>query len=249
MDSKLYGIGDSLTRYQYLSFVYWLHRARWRSPVPSNTWEQDWSSWKNFHLGTNARLGCSEICDCYRGGEMQRPVNVKAAFPKENRHYFDSQSDLMVRYYLWFPPEIPLRFAPIASGADIQKQCQTYDNANLVDYPVYHHNETSFMNMTEFLGQVVAPENPDVLIINYGFWEYPDASSVTGARLLAAAVRSASKRGMWKTTTPLLDNPGSERDSHVSSALDEMKLQVFDAHSYTKGISHHSKAYRNSSLL
>jgi hypothetical protein len=42
-------IGDSVTRYMYLSLVYFLETGNFSSPRPSQTWEKDYDSWTDFY--------------------------------------------------------------------------------------------------------------------------------------------------------------------------------------------------------
>jgi hypothetical protein len=78
-DNKVVFIGDSLTRFQYLNLINALHTGSWQTIRPSIVSGANvWVNWKSFHLSTNVRFGCNEICDCYRDA-----VN----YFKENRHY------------------------------------------------------------------------------------------------------------------------------------------------------------------
>jgi GDSL/SGNH-like Acyl-Esterase family found in Pmr5 and Cas1p len=42
-------VGDSLTRYQYLSLVYFLESGNWSSDYPNQMWEKDFKSWNQFY--------------------------------------------------------------------------------------------------------------------------------------------------------------------------------------------------------
>ena len=63
-------VGDSVTRYQYLSLVYFLRTGKWHSTKPRLFCEKDWPSWNMFFKGTNAKLRGYEICDCDREGSV-----------------------------------------------------------------------------------------------------------------------------------------------------------------------------------
>ena len=55
-DSRIVFVGDSLTRYQYLNFIYILHSNSWvGSSYPHLELESDWKSWKSFHIGSSLR--------------------------------------------------------------------------------------------------------------------------------------------------------------------------------------------------
>lgn len=92
-------VGDSLTRYQYLSLVYFLETRRWASPpgAPVNTNEKSWSNWTEFHTGMTARLRGHEICDCYRGPTMDGGI-------REMRYYTSACGRVRVSYVMWWWP-------------------------------------------------------------------------------------------------------------------------------------------------
>jgi GDSL/SGNH-like Acyl-Esterase family found in Pmr5 and Cas1p len=51
-------IGDSLTRYQYLSLVYFLESGNWSSDYPNQMWEKDFKSWNHFYqVGATLLIG------------------------------------------------------------------------------------------------------------------------------------------------------------------------------------------------
>jgi hypothetical protein len=41
-------MGDSVTRYMYLSLVYFLETGNFTSPYPSQTWEKEYDAWTDF---------------------------------------------------------------------------------------------------------------------------------------------------------------------------------------------------------
>ena len=72
-------VGDSVTRYEYLSLVYFLSKKQYMerygasvSGEPSLVNEKDWSSWDDFFATGSARIAAAvdaeaiELCDCQR---------------------------------------------------------------------------------------------------------------------------------------------------------------------------------------
>jgi GDSL/SGNH-like Acyl-Esterase family found in Pmr5 and Cas1p len=57
-------VGDSLTRYQYLSLVYFIESANWTSDYPNQTWEKDFKSWNHFYQVITTANTASNMCIC-----------------------------------------------------------------------------------------------------------------------------------------------------------------------------------------
>ena len=97
-------IGDSITRYQYVSLVYFLTTGSWTSPPPSNVRESVWPSWPDFLVGSSARI-VHEQCDCFRPEGHPADLSVFA----ENRFYQLPKRGVMtapisVTFLQWFLP-------------------------------------------------------------------------------------------------------------------------------------------------
>jgi GDSL/SGNH-like Acyl-Esterase family found in Pmr5 and Cas1p len=54
-------IGDSLTRYQYLSLVYFLESGNWSSVYPNQMWEKDFKSWNQFYQVITAAISAGSM--------------------------------------------------------------------------------------------------------------------------------------------------------------------------------------------
>jgi hypothetical protein len=93
-------IGDSITRYQYLSLVYALSTGHFlnMSLIPNPVVERSWPSWHDFYVGTHGMLQPFEYCDCFRGTGRLIQEN-------ENRYYFDNVRNISVVYLMAFRAE------------------------------------------------------------------------------------------------------------------------------------------------
>merc|ERR1712166_135324 len=89
-------IGDSLVRYQYLSFIYWLEYGKWIHSLerPNVCREADWhglDAWDNYMVASTALFHGNEKCDCSRFDESKRII--------ENRYYYHSARNIQVSYF------------------------------------------------------------------------------------------------------------------------------------------------------
>ena len=91
---KIAFIGDSLTRYQYLSLVNYAHRGTYvpNGQRPNPMLEKSYPSWRAFYKDTNQLLEPFEVCDCNRPQKW----NIDQTY--ENRHYLDKHSRISISY-------------------------------------------------------------------------------------------------------------------------------------------------------
>jgi hypothetical protein len=91
-DKHLLMIGDSLTRYQYLSLAYTLrHRRPPEVSMYPNMIENTHDGWENFFMETNGNLAPYEDCDCsYYDGRFF-----------EHRRYYDKHMNISVTYIMF----------------------------------------------------------------------------------------------------------------------------------------------------
>jgi hypothetical protein len=107
-------IGDSITRYQYLNLISFLHLGSWYSSFPYLTREKDWKSWKDFYAGTTNRFGCTAVCDCLRVDSLTgppKPIDFK--IQKENRFWFNSEFNVSINMFVWYVEPIAFLFITI----------------------------------------------------------------------------------------------------------------------------------------
>ena len=95
-------IGDSVTRYSYLNFAYYLDNAEFPPHVqdearPSLSNEHTWPGWKDFYLQTTATFNGKERCDCYRQETGYNPSKIY-----ENRYYNKSSAQITSTYLQLF---------------------------------------------------------------------------------------------------------------------------------------------------
>lgn len=93
-------IGDSLTRFQYMSLALALHRgvpvrqSESPNPLAAHTWDiysKEYDDWTNFEMHSSDLMAPNEYCDCYRKGN----IDLKEVF--ENRYYVN-ESNFFLTY-------------------------------------------------------------------------------------------------------------------------------------------------------
>ena len=93
-------IGDSLTRYFYISLVYALKYSRFNNDtiVPNIVKEEEWGNY-NYFYGNSTKVLAPEHCDCYRG-KLSSPYNF------ENRYFYDDSHSFNLTYYQYWGHDI-----------------------------------------------------------------------------------------------------------------------------------------------
>jgi hypothetical protein len=103
---RLVFLGDSVTRYQYLSLAYYLRYGYWYdttiSPTVSNLMNAHSfhhpfhpnEDWNEFFIQSNRILHPFEICDCIRGSGMNTSYDILV----ERRYFYDDQYNNMLVY-------------------------------------------------------------------------------------------------------------------------------------------------------
>jgi hypothetical protein len=85
-------VGDSLTRYMYLSLATYLRRGRWitKKDVPNILEERQFHDWNLFYNYTMNSLQPNEQCDCFRPRRIPDTI--------ENRYFADPVQDNVLYY-------------------------------------------------------------------------------------------------------------------------------------------------------
>lgn len=190
--------GDSITRYQYLSLVYYLHAGRWMPDDQSGLfrdwkgesgWAGDWNAFFNY---TNSLFEGHEQCDCSRAP----PQHVKSMY--ENRYYADPAHNLYVTY--------------------LQKMGDAQSHGHLDAATVYATNNTGnriFVDrgpgrretyrwrgdwlraLRDHILQL--QPKPDYVVFNAGLW--PPGLNADNLSEMASLLQQHNVTGIYKTTT------------------------------------------------
>jgi hypothetical protein len=87
-------VGDSLTRYMYLSLAAYLRQGRWvdEKDVPNILEEKQFGGWSEFYNYTNNYFQPYEQCDCFRPeGRVRKTI--------ENRYFIDPVRDNALYFF------------------------------------------------------------------------------------------------------------------------------------------------------
>lgn len=181
-------IGDSLTRYQYLSLAYYAQAGRWvqdsdkpnllGTPRQFKTWEEN----NNF---TMAQLGYKETCNCYR---PPGKINLKTSY--QNRYYADKERNVYLTY-------ITKTGKPEAHGH--------WDASGVYERHHLEANSSSYLwrfdwaeTISNHLGRM--NPKPDYVVLNAGIWKNNDLTAET-FRTIRKALNNMDIKGIYKTTT------------------------------------------------
>lgn len=111
-------IGDSILRYQYLSFVYAIH---YKTPHPPNfiVREKLFDNWTEFYENTTYIFGSAMVCDCYREDDY---LNTR-----ENRYYTSPDGTLKITYLQKFGDHT-------TRGFEIDKAQENFNTLHSTNY-------------------------------------------------------------------------------------------------------------------
>ena len=182
------------------------------------------------------RLGCKEICDCYR--------DLILGHPKENRYFYDLEWNISMSFFFWMPG-VPIQGNRPPQRNDFIELCSTWEK-QLRPFISYDSTQSyKYDDYIEFFLKIINPLKPDILVINQGFWTYPELHDVNSPLLdrFINATNSIAAVRIWKTTTA---SQGSDSCRDEPEFLEKLKFgnfTIFDSYNFTKGLTHNDSAY------
>jgi hypothetical protein len=205
-------IGDSVTRYQYLSLAYALHTGVFPniSIGPYLVEEHSYSSWLTFFQATAKLISPFEICDCYR------PVNVSLKlvqdYSTENRFYFNNRENVSL-IFLWHFDFIGYQghwWGPETDQNHVQFPIESFTpnswKVGALAFPGIFHKLKDFYSRNPDAALNVA--TPWIVIMNVGHHFHEFATEPWQMQYI---VNSSKTNGVssfiWKTTTFAKNHP------------------------------------------
>jgi hypothetical protein len=238
-NKRIVFIGDSLTRYQTLNLIHFLHTNSWAPSDPphiemAKVWGEDWWGYK---ASTTLRFGCRMICDGFRHWDWQ-------AFPgREHRYYHDQSYNLSIDLHVWLP-RTPMLANDRPAAWDFVQLCSNLSRIR-AEYEVFEqtakHNFGN--NITEFIRRFVGPQNPDILVVNQGIWEFPELrTNRSFLNDFVSSLQESAKRVIWKVTTAACDPAKAVIDDDAFlGVLRSRNVELYDTFKYSKDVAFRAK--------
>jgi hypothetical protein len=218
-DISIVLMGDSITRYQYLSLVYFLRWGAWFDPrkmhphlVKERSFETPLhpEQWMEFYLQSNRMVAPYESCDCFRPvGNIMRQLDRVC----ENRYFYDRERNNSVVYIQAFGHASTQHGRLNASTALL-----TADHGTLTfNLTPYIWNYNTWHDTVRFHIAELKPK-PQFVVMNAGAWQNHFLAHNESRAELADALQSTGMKGIWKTTTSQ-QRGGQAGDSIVADSL------------------------------
>jgi hypothetical protein len=223
---RLVFLGDSLTRYQYLSLAYFLRHGRWFDPdITINNLMNSHSfhhplhpddDWNEFFLQSNRMLFPMEVCDCLRSRNEEILV--------ERRYFYDEiNNNMMVYinmngnktpadrgYYGRLNPDdifgprfsnlVGLPFGMNMTAADSSHTVNSIEWEFLTWADVIRHHIGHLDLQYGPSSSSTSPHSNPRVILNAGIHPH-DFDNAQTVREVYNALKDVNMPGYWKTTT------------------------------------------------
>ena len=202
-------MGDSLTRYQYLSLVYFLSKGKWvtNEARPNMVLEKTHDSWNNFYSFTNDILQPYELCDCFRQ-DAKRYVGEVVTNTVENRYFYDPERDNSVVYLQKFG--LSQTFHSNWNVNDIEKLRTNHPNqVSKAEDLNYVFDSKKWAEIIENYVCQLKPK-PTVFLLNQGLWNPSDFQDPKTRREIIYALKECNIQSMYKTTTRTKDDNSTD---------------------------------------
>ena len=226
-------LGDSLTRYQFFSLVEAVEHGVHTAWDPPTEREKDFGSWRNFYIGTHARLGAG-ACDCWRSetdmtARWCRADGVCHWYALGTRYYVSPAHGVELTFLETLGPTglgpnpMTLWHEPRAFGLHCSKSAlgEEFFNSSggghcAAPHEVLctpgectqapHHLEEMWVAVRSMVQRLL----PKVLVLNSGIWGVQWGEEGKVAALMAALDWAVAEGGVetviWKTTTKTIDD-------------------------------------------
>jgi hypothetical protein len=205
--------GDSLTRYQYLSFVHFLKFGE-NNPdeVPNIVSSSQYATWYEFFKQTNMNLQPEEQCDCFR------PEGHKMPWMIENRYFRDSVHNNSVSFLQKFGSKFT--FKSNWNHSDVHKKHE------LLHKEEDNHYVIDTLSWPEFITDFVAKLEPKPLyfVFNEGIHFHRDFLSRKIRRQIIRAIKDSGMISVYKTTTKYRDHGIEVNDIIENTAIRDYEL-------------------------
>lgn len=213
-------MGDSITRYQYLSLVYYLRYNRWFDPqqrthqhlVNVRSFASPFHNdrWHEFFFQTNQLLAPAETCDCYRAADSIMSLSHATHSVCEDRYYFDPERKISVTYI-----QAMGHTATHRGHMDPSLALMTAGHVPITfNSTPYTWEYSKWEDTVRFHVAKLWPK-PQFLVLNAGLWNNKFGTDEASRQNLVDTIQDVNITGIWKTTTARRD--GSIREQNLDT--------------------------------
>lgn len=186
-------LGDSVTRYQYISLAYYLKTGKWipTEETPSLLNQKDFKSWNDYLNYTNAVLQPQEQCDCIRsnGGGYGRIC--------ENRYFADPTRNNYITFITKFGQAGAHGHWPAPDMSITLENSNALNmSAGFIPYTWDNYNWSQVI--VEHIAKL--QPKPEFLVINAGLHVHNLGEEKTRESILQA-LNDTGITGIYKTTS------------------------------------------------
>lgn len=240
-NKRIMFIGDSLTRYQYLNLIRYLHSGRWSDPLSIQLCcEKTVENWDEFYARLSLTFGCNHICDCHN---WKNDGSSNITGTQENHYYYDPDLNLTISSHFW-PGIVPMLQKTIQimpKPKYFQDYCRYLTTSYMKGEPVAATDYTpqwTYPDINSFLEEVVKPSQVDMLIVNFGHWEgalnHHDVFKTEEKVIkFCELATSMVPEVIWKVTTAKQKSPPVDDERFFSYLARYPTIKLFNAYKYT----------------
>jgi hypothetical protein len=208
-------VGDSLTRYQYMSFVHFVQTGRWIKNVDApNMIHHAGMTWYQYYSNTEQLWNGTETCDCYRPDGPWFRVKKRVHVISENRYYRHIERNNYI--------SVIQKFGHIEAHGhwDPSQVYNSHHAVNLTSPDVRGRAFAwRFHNWQDIIRLHLAKldPKPTIVLLNAGRWPH-DLDNVTNVHAIRRALDEHGMVGIYKTTTKIKTDTSTNIDSYEIEA-------------------------------
>lgn len=202
---RLVMMGDSVTRYQYLSLAYFLRYGYWFDPnetTPNLVNEKSFASavnasqeleWAHFYAETTKLLSPLEKCDCFR--EIWHNNFEVDQHVTENRYFFDPDRNNSLVYLQAFG-NIRSALHGRITAEDAFRDIPSFQYQHIKSDSLWEYKDWGAA-----LEHYVARMKATHVMMNAGLWAEDFRNNTESRDSIFRALNSTGMVGIWRTTT------------------------------------------------
>lgn len=214
--------GDSLTRYQYLSLVYFLKFDELINPteVPNMVREKEHATWFEFFKFTNAKLKPYEQCDCFR------PEGHKMPLMLENRYFYDPDHNNSISFIQKFGHKFT--FKSNWNATDVHNEHKFIRKEEENDYVIDTLDWPELI--TDFISKL--DPKPRYFVFNQGIHPHRDFTTRKNRRQIIRAIKESGMVSIYKTTTKYRDHDIEVNEINETTVIRDYEIDFCNRADY-----------------